>query len=183
MNWNDVRADSSCLVHVVQSVKLGMGCVLLFVTTEKWRGEVTLKSDWDLQYCSSGINKTKKKAQWIICICVYCYSLWAYTTWVLLQRQLMVITYYTWSHLSPVEILYCTWGLNSRIHWLQLISWYQWAWALQLAFYMKACWSLILFHWNGNIIISIIINQNHHNNNNIKNIQIMDTEVIQNTLR
>lgn len=40
------------------------------------------------------------------------------------------------------------------------------------------------FHWNGIIIISIIINQNHHNNNNnIKNIQMMDTEVIQNTLR
>lgn len=39
------------------------------------------------------------------------------------------------------------------------------------------------FHRNGIIILSIIINQNHHNNNNIKNIQMMDTEVIQNTLR
>lgn len=37
------------------------------------------------------------------------------------------------------------------------------------------------FHWNGIIIISIIINQNLHNNNNnnnIKNIQMMDTEVV-----
>lgn len=35
------------------------------------------------------------------------------------------------------------------------------------------------FHWNGIIIISI----NNYNYNNIKNIQMMDTEVIQNTLR
>ena len=39
------------------------------------------------------------------------------------------------------------------------------------------------YHWNEMIIISLIINQNHqNNNNNIKNIQMMDTEVIQNTL-
>lgn len=58
------------------------------------------------------------------------------------------------------------------------------AWALQLAFYKKSVLVFDPFHWNGIIIISIIINQNHHNNNNnIKNIQMMDTEVIQNTLR
>lgn len=42
------------------------------------------------------------------------------------------------------------------------------------------------YHWNGIIIISIIINQNHNNNikkKNNKNIQMMDTVVIQNTQR
>lgn len=119
-------------------------------------------------------------------MCVFTAMLmWAYTTWALLQRQLMVITRYTWSHLLPADILYCTLGLNSRFNWLQLISWYQWAWASQLAFLQESVLVFDPFHWNGVIIISIIINQNHHNNNhnnNIKNIQMMDTEVIQNTL-
>ena len=154
-------------------------------------GEVTLKADWDLQYCSSGINKIKK-AQWIICICVFTAMLMrAYTTQVLLQRQLVVTSsYYIWSHRSPVEILYWTSGLNSRIHWLQLISWYQWAWAFTTGILRESVLVFDPFHWNGIIIISIIINQNLHNNNNnnnnnnnIKNIQMMDTEVIQNTLR
>lgn len=120
-------------------------------------------------------------------MCVYCYA------YVSIHHSGSACCKCSWWLLLTIhdhtycQLNYCVvhLGLNSRICWLQLISWYQWAWALQLAFYKKACWSLILFHWNGIIIISIIINQNHHNNNNnnIKNIQMMDTEVIQNTLR
>lgn len=38
-----------------------------------WEGEVTLKPDWDLQYCSSGINK-KKHSESSVYVCVYCYA-------------------------------------------------------------------------------------------------------------
>lgn len=74
----------------------------------------------------------------------------------------------------------CTAGSS---HGLQLISWYQRAWALKLAFSCRKRAGLWSFLVGMESSLSIIINQNHHNHNTIKNIQMMDTESIQNTLR
>lgn len=107
-------------------------------------------------------------------MCVFTAMLmWAYTTWVLLQKA--ANGYYLLYMITPVEILYCTLGLNS-------CSWSVGTSELELYNWQESVLVFDPFDWNGIIIISIIINHHHNNNNNnIKNIQMMDTEVIQNT--
>lgn len=59
---------SICPVHFTSFEY--QGCLCKCWEVHVCSGDVTFKSDWDLQYCSSGINQKNKKAQWIICICV-----------------------------------------------------------------------------------------------------------------
>lgn len=61
-----------------------------------------------------------------MCVCVYCY---AYVSIHHLGSAAKAANgYYLLYMITPIvslKILYCTSGLNSRTHWLQLISWYQ----------------------------------------------------------
>lgn len=149
-----------------------------------WKGEATLKPDWDLQYCSSSIKKRKKKhSESSVYVCVYCY---VYVSIHHLGSAAKAANgYYLLYMITPIAswntVLYIrTEQQNSLAAVDQLVP-------VSLSFTTGILQESVLvfdpYHWNEIIIISIIINQNRHNNNNIMNIQMMDTEVIQNTLR
>lgn len=124
---------------------------ILLLRSECVGGRGHLKPDWDLQYCSSGINKLKKHSESSVYVCVYCYA------YVSIQPSGSAAKAANGYYLLYMKYCIVHVGLNSRIHWLQLISWYQWAWAFTTGILQESVLVFDPFHWNGIIIISIII--------------------------